>query len=135
MKVVLDSNVLLVAIGRRSRYYPIWQAFPNARYRLTVSGEILFEYEEVLQEHAAPGSDQVVLQILAESPDVVYKRVYYQWNAVTVDPDDNKFFDAAVAAAADYLVTNDAHFNDAKRLPFPNVNIVSADAFLEYWKG
>lgn len=65
---------------------------------MIVSGEILFEYEEVLQEHAALGSDGVVLQIFAESPDVLYKQVYYQWNAVTIDPDDNKFFDAAVAA-------------------------------------
>jgi hypothetical protein len=27
MKVVLDSNVLLVALGKRSRYKPIWNAF------------------------------------------------------------------------------------------------------------
>ena len=130
MKVVLDSNVLLIVIGRRSRYYPVWQAFLKARYQLIVSSDILFEYEEVLQEHAAPGADRIVFQILAESPDVTFKEVYFQWNAITVDPDDNKFFDAAVAAGADYLVTNDAHFNEAKRLRFPKVAIVSADEFL-----
>lgn len=41
-----------------------------------------------------------------------------EWrNAITHDPDDNKFFDVAVAANADYLVTKDAHFNEADRLP------------------
>lgn len=52
-------------------------------------------------------------------------------NAITADPDDNKFFDAAVAASADYLVTNDSHFNEVKPLTFPKINIVSADEFLQ----
>lgn len=130
MKAVLDSNVLLIAIGRRSRYRLIWQAFLEARYQLIVSDDVLFEYKEVLQEHAAPGADGIVFPIFAESPDLIYKRIYFRWNAITVDPDDNKFFDAAVAAGADYLVTNDAHFNEAKQLRFPKINIVSADEFL-----
>lgn len=53
MKAVLDSNVLLVAIGRRSRYQPIWQAFFTGRYQLVLSDEIQLEYREILQEHAA----------------------------------------------------------------------------------
>jgi len=57
--------------------------------------------------------------------------VYYSWNAVKSDPDDNKFFDIAVAGNANYLVTNDAHFNILKQLPFPSVNIISADDFLD----
>lgn len=60
--------------------------------------------------------------------------VYYFWNLITVDPDDNKFIDAYVAADADYLVTNDAHFNEVKKVNFPLVNIVSADEFLEILK-
>ncbi|HEY4150330.1 MAG TPA: PIN domain-containing protein, partial [Chitinophagaceae bacterium] len=88
------------------------------------------EYEEVLGGHSAPGIAELVLEILLESPDVIYNRIYYSWNAVTKDPDDNKFFDVAVAANADYLVTNDAHFNDAARLAFPKVDIISAEMFL-----
>lgn len=116
MKVVLDSNVLLVAIGKKSRFHPIWRAFLLARYQVVLTDEIILEYTEILHEHAAP--------------DAVYKRIYYNWHAITGDADDNKFFDAAVAANADYLVTNDAHFNEAKKLSFPKVSIVSADEFL-----
>lgn len=50
---------------------------------------------------------------------------------ITQDADDNKFFDVAVAANADYLVTNDTHFNEAAKIPFPRMNIISADSFLE----
>ena len=130
MKIVLDSNVLLVAIGKKSRYRPIWDAFIEGQYQLIVSEEILHEYEEILKQRGAPGAAELILEVFIESPDIVYSRVYYSWNAITQDPDDNKFFDVAVASNADYLVTNDAHFNEAAKLPFPHINIVSADAFL-----
>ena len=131
MKVVLDSNVLLVAIGKRSRYKPIWNAFTDGKYQLIVSEEVLHEYEEILKEHSAPGAAEIVLETFVESPDIIYNRIYYSWNAITQDPDDNKFFDVAVAANADYIVTNDAHFNEAEKLSFPRVSIITADTFLE----
>jgi putative PIN family toxin of toxin-antitoxin system len=131
MKVVIDSNVLLVAIGKRSKYKPIWNAFINGKYQLIISEEILHEYEEILKEHSAPGVAEIVLEVFVESPDIIYNRIYYSWNVISKDPDDNKFFDVAVAANADYLVTNDAHFKEAAKISFPRVNIISADAFLE----
>jgi putative PIN family toxin of toxin-antitoxin system len=131
MKVVLDSNVLLVAIGKRSPFRPIWEAFLNGRYQLVHSDEILYEYREVLSEHAAPNADAVALEILTKSLNTVRTKIYYRWFAITADPSDNKFFDAAVAANADYLVTNDNHFNGAKSLTFPKMNIVSANEFLQ----
>ena len=131
MTVILDSNVLLVAIGRNSRFRPIWNAFVEDKIQLGLTQEILHEYEEVLQEHSAPGAFQIVANIFAESPNVIFKHIYYQWNVITADPDDNKFFDAAVACNADFLVTNDAHFNVVKNIEFPKVNICSADDFLQ----
>jgi len=131
MKIVLDSNILLVAIGRRSRFKPIWDAFIKGWYQLIISDEITYEYEEVLQRHSAPGVSELVMEIFIESPDVIFQHVYYNWNAIKNDPDDNKFFDVAIAANADYLVTNDAHFNVISESDFPTVKIISADIFLE----
>jgi putative PIN family toxin of toxin-antitoxin system len=130
MKVVIDSNVLLVAIGKKSKYKPIWDAFIDGKYQLIISEEVLHEYEEILRLHSAPGAAEIVLETFVESPDIIFNRIYYSWNAISQDPDDNKFFDVAVAANADYLVTNDAHFNEAAKIPFPRINIISADAFL-----
>jgi len=48
---------------------------------------------------------------------------------VDLDPDDNKFVDLTIAGNADYLVTNDKHFNPLKSLDFPVLNIVSIDEF------
>jgi len=74
------------------------------------------------------------MQILGRAVNVTNKKTYYYWNIIKADPYDNKFFDAAVAAGADYLVTNDAHFNEVKKISFPKVNIISADEFLEILK-
>ena len=70
------------------------------------------------------------MEIFLESPDVIHQQVYYSWNAITKDPDDNKFFDIAIAGNVDYLVANDAHFNILKHLSFPSVKVINADAFL-----
>jgi len=134
MRIVLDSNVLLVALGKRSLYKLIWQTFAKGLYKIVVSEEILHEYEEILLQHAAPGIADLVLESFVESPDVIYQRIFYNWNAIPADPDDNKFFDAAVAGDADFLVTNDAHFNEAKKMEFPFINIISANKFLEILK-
>jgi putative PIN family toxin of toxin-antitoxin system len=131
MKIVLDSNVLLVAVGKKSRYRPIWDAFIAGKYQLLISEDIVHEYEEILQSYSATSVADIVLEIFLESPDVIYHRIYYNWNAITNDPDDNKFFDIAIAANADYIVTNDTHFNEVSKLPFPSVKIISADDFLE----
>ena len=134
MKIVLDSNVLLVALGKHSRYKSIWQAFVKGIYKVVVSEDILHEYEEILLEHAATSIVDLVMESFVESPDVIYQRIFYNQNAILADLDDNKFFDAAVAGDADFLVTNDAHFNEAKKLEFPVVKIINADKFLEILK-
>jgi len=130
MKVVLDSNILLVAICKKSLYRPIWTAFLNETYDIVVSDEVIYEYEEILQKHSAPGVAEIVMNIFIEAPNVLNQKVYYNWNAIKQDPDDNKFFDIAVAASADFLVTNDAHFNALKNLPFPHISVITAKEFL-----
>lgn len=134
MKVVLDSNVLLVALGKKSRYRPIWEAFVDGKFQLIVSDEIVYEYHEILQQYAAGGVAEIVMEVFMESPDVIHQHLYYNWNVIKEDPDDNKFFDIAVASNANYLVTNDAHFNIVKSLGFPSVKIISADGFLSVIK-
>lgn len=134
MRIVLDSNVLISSIGKRSRLRPIWETFIAGYYQLIVSEDILKEYEEILQRHAAPGAAAIIMEIFIESPDVISQKVYYNWNAITADPDDNKFFDIAVAADADYLVTNDRHFDQVKAIIFPKVKIITPEEFLNVLK-
>ncbi len=43
MKIVLDTNVLAVAISRRSRYNPIWQSLKRGEFDILIATDILLE--------------------------------------------------------------------------------------------
>lgn len=54
----------------------------------------------------------------------------FNWKLISQDPDNNKFVDCAIAANADYIVTNDKHFNVLKDIAFPKVNIITLQEFI-----
>ena len=129
MKIVLDSNVLISAIGKKSEFRIIWDSFLNNVFSIVITPSIFLEYEEILQQKAAPGASDLVIEIFKEIPNVIFRDTYYNWQMVWADEDDNKFFDAAVAEQVDYLVTIDHHFDEAIKKGFPFVNIISASKF------
>jgi predicted nucleic acid-binding protein len=55
--------------------------------------------------------------------------VYYNLNLIKADEDDNKFVDCAFAANADFIITNDSHFNILKDIDFPNIPVLSIVEF------
>ncbi len=131
MKIVLDTNVLLVAISRKTPYYPIFDSLMNGIYELCVTTDILNEYAEKLEDKLGTGTMFNTMKAIEKSPDIVYIQKYFFWNLITADPDDNKFVDCAVAASADFIVTEDKHFKVLKNIPFPPVTVISANDFVE----
>ena len=49
LKLVIDTNVMLVAISKKSQYHWIIESLENNRFDLYISTEILLEYEEIIQ--------------------------------------------------------------------------------------
>lgn len=134
MKVVLDTNVLLIALPTRSPYHKIIQAFNDRQYNLVVTTPIFLEYKEILFQKANSLIADIVLGAFLEAPNVIAVTDYYCWELINSDPDDNKFTDAFLNGQADYLVTNDAHFNAVKGSEFPKIEIMSANEFLNILK-
>ena len=129
--VVIDTNCLLQIIARKSPYRPIWDAFLKGRYELCVSNEILDEYQEILgQQITLTIAENIVLLILNQE-NVRLVDPHFRMGLITADPDDNKFVDCAFAAGADYLVSEDSHFNVLRKTPFPLLNLVTLDEFLQ----
>lgn len=131
MRIVLDTNVLLQAIAPNSRLRPIWTAFLSEKFELQITSAILLEYEEIFTAKASGQAAKDIINLIGKASNVRFISVYYEWAAITSDYDDNKFFDAAVAANVNYLVTNDSHFNEAKKHSFPKVAIINAEEFLK----
>ena len=51
IKLIIDTNVLLVCISSKSPYHWLFQSILAKEFLLIVSTEILLEYEEVIQQH------------------------------------------------------------------------------------
>ena len=62
-------------------------------------------------------------------PNLIQLIRYFEWNVIESDPDDNKFFDCAVAASADFIVSEDKHFRILKRIAFPSVLTIRSVEF------
>ena len=130
MKVVIDTNVLLISISKKSPYRPIFDAIINGDIRMVVSNEIISEYAEILELQTNAIVAINVTDFLSKSQNVDRIEVYYRWNLIEIDKDDNKFVDCAVAGNAIYIVTNDKHFSVLKNIKFPKVDIISSADFL-----
>lgn len=111
MRIVLDTNVLLVSLPGQSPFHPIYRAVVEGYIQLFVTNEILTEYEEVISSRLGVTRTEVQIRELLNLPTVFLVDVYFNWYKIDADPDDNKFVDCAIACGADYLVTNDRHFN------------------------
>ena len=128
--VVLDTNALIQALPTRSRYHKIWTDFLAGRYCLCVSNEILSEYEEILGQLASPEVAHNVVEAIARHPQTLYRESYFHFHLLAdVDKDDDKFVDCAITSRADYIVTEDSHFNHLKEIPFPRLTILTLDEF------
>ena len=129
--VVIDTNCLLQIISKRSPYRPIWDAFLKGKYLLCVSDEILDEYQEILGQKLSPVVAENVVLLMLNKSNVQLVDPHFRLGLITADPDDNKFVDCAFAAGADYLVSEDSHFNVLRETPFPLLNLVSLDEFMQ----
>ena len=129
MKVVLDTNLLLVIISNRSKDHDIFLALLNGQFEIYVTTEILLEYEEIITRKNGPAIARAVLSLLASLSNVHFIQTYYRWNLITDDPDDNKFVYCAIAGTCDLLISDDKHFRILEKIEFPKVNLINKKGF------
>lgn len=129
--VVIDTNCLLQIIARKSPYRPIWDAFLAGRFDLCVTNEVLNEYQEILGQQITPTVAENVVLLILNQMNVQLVDPHFRMGLITADPDDNKFVDCAFAAGADYLVSEDNHFDVLRNTSFPQLNLVTLDEFMQ----
>lgn len=134
MKVVIDSNVFIVCLNPLSKYHAIFIGLLKGLYKLCISTDVSFEYKEIFNQKFNKTKAEAIGRFLIDSNHVIHTEIHYHWRLITIDPDDNKFIDCAVAANADYIVTNDKHFNILKEIDFPKVNCITIEEFMEILK-
>ncbi len=131
MKVVLDTNIILASVSPYSPFRLVFDKFEQSAFTLCLTSEILLEYEEKLGEIFSPRVAELTVSGIMLKSNVERTGVFYQWRLIYPDMDDNKFVDCAFAANADYLVTNDRDFNILKKIPFPNIQVLNIEQFVQ----
>ncbi|MEK7254372.1 MAG: putative toxin-antitoxin system toxin component, PIN family, partial [Bacteroidota bacterium] len=121
---------LLVCISKRSPFRPIFDKFLAKEFDLLLSNEILSEYLEKLEEKASSEVANNIAEVLINARNVNLVHIYFNWNLIAHDPDDNKYVDCAVAGNATWIVSNDRHFNVLKNIAFPKIEVLKIEDFL-----
>ena len=112
-------------------YRSAWQAFREGRYILCVSNDILNEYSEILERVANAAVAHNVVNAIIRSPYTRKLDPHYRFGLIEQDPDENKFVDCAIIANADYIVSEDSHFRILEDIPFPRINVIRLNEFIE----
>ena len=132
--IVLDTNCLLQIVARRSRNYFLWEKFLEGEFFLCVTTEILEEYEEIICRKSNAIIASMILEIIEQAPNTLKFDAHYRWNLITRDPDDNKFVDCAIVANAEFIVSDDKHFEELQTVDFPKVDVLRLEDFADLMK-
>ena len=95
------------------------------KYDISITNEILNEYEEIISTKYSVQVASNVIRTLLLLNNVSLINVYYKWQLIQSDKDYNKFVDCAIASNADYIVTNDKHFNILTKIDFTKVKCIN----------
>lgn len=129
--VVIDTNCLVQMISKRSPYRRAWDTFLEGSYFMCVSNEIINEYHEILNRVASADVAEYIVNTILRHPNTKRYDPRFRFRLIQEDDDDNKFVDCAIIAGADYIVSEDSHFQVLSRIPYPKVLVKRLDDFIE----
>lgn len=129
MKIVLDTNCFISCIGKKSPYRNVFDHFLSGNYTLCFSTEILLEYEEIFLDKWGADVTENLLARLVRATNIESVVVFFKFNAVNFDADDNKFADVYIASGADLLVSNDNKLLHLNKSDFPPFKVITLQAF------
>lgn len=129
-KIVLDTNVLVSALGWEGIPGSIFEACVKGSFTLLLSPAIFDELKTILARHKfdfIPDEEKAIfLSLLTEIAEVTSPQA--RLDVIPSDPTDNRILECALSANADYIVSGDKHLLSLKN--FNGIKIVSPSSFL-----
>ena len=133
LKVVLDTNVLISALG--------WSGPPSDCLDLIIEEEIINFISKPILEELMDVMDYPKFKFTEEEKEDFLEIVISysilvepeeEVEMIKEDPDDNKFLECSLKANADYMISGDQHLLGLRR--FKSIEIISPKEFLELRK-
>jgi len=132
LKVVIDTNVFVSALfsahGTPRRIIDLWK---TGEITLCITKEILEEYIDVLRRFDFIEKHELkrLLDLFKKRMNLIFIAFTLSLSVIKDDPGDNKFIECAVAAQAQYIISDDKHLKALKM--YRNIKIVSPSEFLQ----
>lgn len=130
IRVVLDTNILISAIGWEGKPGKILEMSVRGEIALILSPALLNEFKDII---ARPKFDFIpnikkeeFIPLLTKLSEITIPET--KLNIIPVDPKDNRVLECALAGKADYIISGDKHLLDLKTLG--RIKIVSPTEFL-----
>jgi putative PIN family toxin of toxin-antitoxin system len=132
MKVILDTNVLVSGIffkGPPNRIFQIWK---KGHIDIVISHEILEEYRRVIQDV----STQFPHIDISNLFEMITLKAHFTLSLashpqICDDPDDDKFFSAALASKTSIIISGDKHLLD--KSGFSGITVLKPRKFLDLY--
>ncbi len=131
-RVVLDTNVLVSALGWRGPAMVIVRQCAEKRHQLLLSPAILEELERVLSYPKFRFGGKEIhdyLELVTEVAEIIEPGV--QLSVVIDDPSDNRILECALNGGADVIVSGDRHLKAL--VSFREIPIMSPGNFLDHF--
>jgi putative PIN family toxin of toxin-antitoxin system len=130
MKVVIDTNIFISSFfgGNPKKIIDLWK---KETIILCLSQTILDEYIEVLQRIGLKDEDELeeLLSLFARGFNILFTAKTHNIKIVRNDPDDDKFFESAIALKADAVISGDKEVLAIKE--YIDIKILSPQQFLK----
>ena len=132
MKVILDTNVLVSGIFFKGPPYRILQIWEKGQLDIVISHEIFEEYRRVIQDV----STQFPHIDISNLFEMITLKAHFTLSLalhpqLCEDPDDDKFFSAALASKTSIIISGDKHLLD--RSGFSGINVLKPRKFLDLY--
>lgn len=128
-KVVLDTNILISALGWSGKPRLIFNKVLSKKLKLIISDKQLIEIIKVLNYPKFSFTEtqkRKFINILLNTSTLI--KLDNVINIIKEDPDDNIIITSAYIGKADFIITGDEHLLKLKK--FKKIRILNADKFL-----
>lgn len=129
-KVIVDTNVLISALGWEGKPRQLLREVVDGKYALFISNKQLKEIKRVLDYPKfgfAKEQKNQFLKILFHAATIVDTKT--ELNIIKEDPSDNALIECAIEIGAKCIISGDKHLRKLKK--YNDVAIVSVNEFLK----
>lgn len=129
-KVVLDTNILISALGWNGKPRQIFERCIEGEFELIISQKQLVELQRVLDYpkfNFTEDEKETFISLILKIATIV--DILGTVDVIKEDPDDNVILETAMTGKCRYLISGDPHLLQLKKLD--QIEILTANEFLE----